>query len=358
MSLISIFGACSHGRLRGDFSAERRSGTLGFQLSNGTEIAGRCVVLCLGIGNASLPVEPSGNVAPGRSRIVRNPWRLSWLRRVAPMDSVCILGSSLTMIDQVLALRAHGHRGVIDVLSRRGLIPLDHTRTPRAPLKIDVEALPSSVSAILRALREQARNADDWRCVMDGLRPVTQDLWKRLALVERYRFLRHALPWWNIHRHRVAPDIFEMFISLVHDGTVRMQAGFLKSIEMRGADGIVAKYRMRGLREIAEIRAGWLGNCIGMERADIGHSPLLNEMARVGWIAPDPLRLGIQVNDRSEVEPQSGNDHAPLFAVGALTARQFWEITAVPGIRVQAQAIAVEISEGYSTGNDMPIAGS
>ncbi|WP_176705744.1 FAD/NAD(P)-binding protein [Rhizobium grahamii] len=344
------------GRCRVDFvkakatgCVERYTSTLGFQLSNGDEIAGRHVVLCLGVGNAGLPAQPFGTAAAGRSRIIKNPWRLSWLRRVAPMDRVCILGSGLTMIDQVLALRAHGHRGVIDVLSRRGLIPLDHLRTQVAPLKIDTQTLPAKISAILKFLREQARDAEDWRCVMDGLRPVTQDLWKQLTLPERSRFLRHALPWWNIHRHRVAPDVFESFISLVRAGTVRVQAGFLKSIEMQGADGIVAKYRMRALREIAEIRAAWLVNCTGMERAGIDHSPLLNEMMRLGLIAQDPLRLGIQVNDRSEVQFTTETERARLFCVGALTAGQFWEITAVPDIRIQAKAVAEEIGRSQES---------
>ncbi|KQV81908.1 FAD/NAD(P)-binding protein [Rhizobium sp. Root1220] len=337
------------GRCRVDFikakatgCVERYSATFGFQLDNGDEIAGKNIVLCLGVGNASLPVEPSGIPAPGRSRIVRNPWRLSWLGRVASSDDVCILGSGLTMIDQVLALRAHGHIGRIDVLSRRGLAPLGHVKVPPSPSQTDVQTLPDRISEILRILRSKAREVEDWRAVMDGLRPVTQALWQRLAPDARSRFLRHALPWWNIHRHRVAPDVFERFETLVGDGTVRFRAGFLKSIEM-GKGGVFVRYRVRGRPDIAEIRTDWLVNCTGMERAGIGHSPLLSEMMRTGLIAPDPLGLGIEVNDRSAVTPASQNSGGRLFAVGALTTGQFWEITAVPDIRVQAKAVAEEI---------------
>ncbi len=263
---------------------------------------------------------------------------------MASPDTVCILGSGLTMIDQVLALRAHGHRGRIDVLSRRGLAPLGHATTPPAPLKIDVRSLPETISAILKVLRWEARDAEDWRAVMDGLRPVTQELWQRLSLDERARFLRHALPWWNVHRHRVAPEVFERFNTLVRDGTVRFHAGFLKSIVMAADSGIIARYRVRGLQDIVEIKADWLVNCTGMERAGIGHSPLLNEMMRLSLIAPDPLGLGIQVDARSEVAPPSERRRGRLFAVGALSAGQFWEITAVPDIRMQAKAVVEEIA--------------
>ncbi|PDT24930.1 FAD-dependent pyridine nucleotide-disulfide oxidoreductase [Rhizobium hidalgonense] len=342
------------GRCRVDFikakaagCVERYSSTLAFHLGNGDEIAGKNVVLCLGVGNATLPVAPDGVPPSLRSRIIENPWRLSWLRRVAPFDAVCILGSGLTMIDQVLALRAHGHRGRIDVLSRRGLAPLGHARTPPAPLPIDVARLPDTISGLLKTLREKSREVADWRSVMDGLRPVTQILWQRLSSEERARFLRHALAWWNIHRHRVAPDVFSAFEKLVSDGTVRFHAGFLKSLEA-GEDGLIACYRVRAKGEIAEIRADWLVNCTGMERAGISHSPLLKEMSRFQLIVPDPLGLGIQVNAASEVTAPCRISPARLFAVGALTAGQFWEITAVPDIRVQAKTVVEEIVRARS----------
>jgi uncharacterized NAD(P)/FAD-binding protein YdhS len=136
--------------------------------------------------------------------------------------------------------------------------------------------------------------------------------------------------------------VFDRFEKLVLDGTVRFHAGFLKSL---GAEEgrLAASYRVRSTREIAEIRADWLVNCTGMERAGISHSPLLKEMSRFELIVPDPLGLGIQVDAASEVIASSRISPARLFAVGALTAGQFWEITAVPDIRVQAKAVVEEI---------------
>jgi uncharacterized NAD(P)/FAD-binding protein YdhS len=49
------------------------------------------------------------------------------------------------------------------------------------------------------------------------------------------------------------------------------------------------------------------------------------------------------VDAASEVIASSRISPARLFAVGALTAGQFWEITAVPDIRVQAKAVVGEI---------------
>ena len=337
------------GRCRVDFikakatgCVERYGSALGFQLDNGNEIAGRNVVLCLGVGNAQLPFDLSALSAAARSHVIANPWRLSWLRRVGKSDTVCILGSGLTMIDQALALSAHGFTGKIIVLSRRGLVPLNHISHPKPMVEIDVGALPTRMSELLYVLRRESRDAGDWRRVMDGLRPKTQALWSRLPEAERRRFLRHALPWWSIHRHRVAPDVFRRFESMVQSGQLSVRAGYLRDVEE--AEGLTLRYRPRGQSIIASIRADWIVNCTGMERAGIAHPPLLQEMHRKRLIEADPLRLGLVVDARSRI-PASNGSHAVIYAVGALTAGQFWEITAVPDIRVQARRVAEAIAD-------------
>jgi uncharacterized NAD(P)/FAD-binding protein YdhS len=84
----------------------------------------------------------------------------------------------------------------------------------------------------------------------------------------------------------------------------------------------------------------WIVNCTGMERAGIEHSPLLKEMSRQSLIDADKLGLGIAVDAQSRVLNADSDPQPGLYAVGALTAGQFWEITAVPDIRVQARQVA------------------
>jgi uncharacterized NAD(P)/FAD-binding protein YdhS len=50
------------------------------------------------------------------------------------------------------------------------------------------------------------------------------------------------------------------------------------------------------------------------------------------------------VDGQSQVLKSVGQPQPGLFAVGALTAGQFWEITAVPDIRMQAKKVAERIA--------------
>jgi len=313
-----------------------------FCLDNTGELKARNIILALGVGNADLPL-PKDCVDPAAAPyIIDNPWRLGWLSRVGRMDEICIFGSGLTMIDQVLSLRAQGHRGRIHVLSRRGLVPHPHLARRAAPVKPE---LPENgeMSAILYAFRRQVENGADWRSVVDGLRPQTQALWQSLGKDQRSRFLRHALAWWNIHRHRIAPEVFARFDALLKDGTVIVHAGFLRSIDA-GEKGADVHFRKRGSQEIGAFHADWIVNCTGMERAGIGHSPLLQAMRDRGMIAMDELGLGISVDAQSRVLDPAGHPQPGLYAAGALTAGQFWEVTAVPDIRIQAKVLAEAVS--------------
>jgi uncharacterized NAD(P)/FAD-binding protein YdhS len=314
-----------------------------FHLDNQTELTAQNVVLCLGVGNAQLPLSPEGVDGLAKPRIIKNPWRLGWLSKVAPSDEICILGSGLTMIDQVLALRAHGHRGKIRLLSRRGLLPHSHRSGHHSPARPALPNDTTALSAILHGLRRQVRDGTDWRDVMDGLRSQTQVLWQRLTKDQRARFLRHGLAWWNIHRHRIAPAVFAEFDALVRGGTVTAHAGFLQAIR-HSDDGLEIEYRPRAQSASAVLRSDWIVNCTGMERAGIAHSPLLREMLNDGMIVADELGLGICVDERSQVLDAEDGRQEGLFAVGALTAGQFWEITAVPDIRVQARDVAKVIA--------------
>jgi uncharacterized NAD(P)/FAD-binding protein YdhS len=341
-------------RARVDFVKSRakamavgEAGERRIRLANGEVITGRNIVLCLGLGTAGLPrlTFSGGEGEPCNSeRLVENPWRLGWLSNVKPDDRVCILGSGLTMVDQVLALRAHGHKGSIQILSRRGLLPHPHDDLPVTPISVDIDGVALELSDILNLLRVAAREAPDWRSVMEGLRHHTQDLWQQLSPEKRSRFLRHGLAWWNIHRHRLSPEVARSLKGFMDDGGVSVSAGYLCPLEASPSE-VVVQYRPRGTRNSLTIKADWLVNCTGMERAGIAHSPLLQSMKSENLVSLDPHGLGLVVDNSSNIIDGNGNCLAGVYAVGGLTAGRFWEITAVPDIRVQVAAIAKIIAQ-------------
>jgi uncharacterized NAD(P)/FAD-binding protein YdhS len=63
-------------------------------------------------------------------------------------------------------------------------------------------------------------------------------------------------------------------------------------------------------------------------------------MLNAGQARPDALRLGLDVTSECAIIGASGEASPRIFAVGPVTSGIFWEITAVPDIRLQVARVA------------------
>jgi uncharacterized NAD(P)/FAD-binding protein YdhS len=183
-----------------------------------------------------------------------------------------------------------------------------------------------------------------WRAAVYELRTVTQDLWRAASLDERRRFLRHLRPWWDVHRHKLAPAVGATIEAMQGAGRLSIAAGRLASVQAEG-DRAVVSFRARGKEEVETLRVARIVNCTGPE-ADIARSgePLLAALLDSGRIRADVLKVGIEVDGECRAIDAAGRVSETLFAIGPVTKGTFWESVAVPDIRGQAAGIAALIA--------------
>jgi uncharacterized NAD(P)/FAD-binding protein YdhS len=157
-----------------------------------------------------------------------NPWESPADSGVDCDAAVLIRGTGLTMVDFVVSLRANGHRGPIYAISRRGLMPQAHRQV--SALTLNPADIPFGASLVThwRWLRRLAKDTmargGDWRSVVDGIRPYTWEIWRRLPFDSKQRFLRHARAWWEVHRHRMAPEVEQQIREALASGQLRIIA--------------------------------------------------------------------------------------------------------------------------------------
>lgn len=305
-------------------------------LADGTHWRARALVLAQG----NQPPEPM-RVSDGidANLFVNNPWgpeAQAAIARVAQdAGAVLVLGTGLTMVDTVLSLAAAGHEGRIVALSRRGQMPRAHAAHDPAPVELG-EVPQGNVLALWRWLRRRSA-AVGWRAAVDSLRPHAQALWRGLGDAEQRRFLRHARPYWDVHRHRIAPQVAAQLAEMIGAGRLEVVAGRVR--EVGAEDGaLAASFARRGRDRADRARFAAVFNCTGplgaMART---RDPLLRQMIAHGLVAIDPLGMGLAVDGESRAGPQ-------LWALGPLTKSAFWEIVAVPDIRGQAAEVAAAIA--------------
>jgi uncharacterized NAD(P)/FAD-binding protein YdhS len=255
---------------------------------------------------------------------------------------ILLIGSGLTAVDVAIELRARGFGGTIHMLSRRGLLPQVHKSATCMP-SIFGENFPSTASALLREIRTQVARAEaegnNWRAVIDSIRPMTQKIWHSLPIAEQRRFLRHVRPYWEIHRHRVAPQIGEQLYSELSNGQIQIHAGRITEYS-EDEGGVTVQYRARVNGESAQLRVDRVINCTGPE-ADFRRagSPLLSDLLQQGLVCADSLSLGLEVDDDGALIADDGNASEILFTLGSSRKGMLWETTAVPEIRVQAKEL-------------------
>lgn len=305
-------------------------------LGDGRQIEAETVVLAPG----NLPPATPRGIDPERlgALWIADPWAGPIADGLGSDDTVLLVGTGLTAVDAALTLEANGFGGRILALSRRGLAPRAHGA--REPMTAPVEPLPSDCLSLLRRVRRRSAEVG-WRSAVHELRNVTQAIWAAASLEERRRFLRHLRPWWDVHRHKIAPAVAATVARMEEEGRLRFAGGRILSIEPDGA----VRWRPRGGGEDQGLGAARIVNCTGPE-LDIVRAgePLLDALVARGRIRSDPLRIGIDVDLECRTIGADGAASERLYAIGPIARATFWESVAVPDIRVQAQRVARRIA--------------
>lgn len=303
----------------------------------------------LAVGNLP-PHHPAGfgdHLAP--DLYAGDPWTAEATAGLGDGDTVLILGTGLTMVDMALRLEAEGFGGRIVALSRRGLLPHRHGEQEAcAPIE---ERPEPRASALLRAVRRRA-GVVGWRNAVDELRQFTQSMWRAADHSARKRFLRHLRPWWDIHRHRLAPTVANRIAAMVDRDQLTVMAAGTRRAEPDGA-GLRVTFKPRGEAAERSMTFRRAINCTGPQgNLDAATDPLLQGMVRDGLIRPDALAIGIDVDAQSRVIGADGVPNERLYAIGPMTRGASWEIVAVPDIRQQVWALARRHSNAHWVGGE------
>jgi uncharacterized NAD(P)/FAD-binding protein YdhS len=347
--LVDAFAAApANARVLAGEAVAADVGADGIRLSLKGGRAVECRALVLALGNfPPRPLPPLAGLPAGLH--FADAWQNGALEKLDDVEHVVLLGSGLTAVDTILSLDGAGYRGRITALSRRGLQPRGHAES--GPAAKGVAEPEASGSWLVRAVRERAA-AVGWRMAIDELRPHTQHVWRRHDTTAQRRFLRHLRPYWDVHRHRLAPSVADRIAALQQTGRLTFLAGKLESAAVEG-DSARLDWRPRGETRKRSLLAQRVISCTGPDGdiARAGHQ-LLDSLLVQGAIRPDAHRLGLDVEQSGRLRDARGAPQDALFAVGPLTKGEAWEIVAVPDIRRQVWDLARYLGSAHWVGGE------
>lgn len=305
------------------------------RLADGCLIAGDAVVLATGNPAPKTAADEAG------SRVISDGWAPGSLDRIGETDDVIVVGTGLTMVDMVLWLEARGWRGKAKTLSRRGLTPRGHEARPDTPVPPTDALLHATPSNRLHEARRLSKQAS-WRGVMEGLRPITAEVWREADTATRARLVRHLRPWWDVHRHRIADSIAAALAGLETAGRLTVTAGRMSKIE-QDADGVTLSFKPRSGPAQPPLTARWLIDCTGP-----GHDPakdaVTGPLLASGRARLDALKLGLDLDAKGRVLAADGTPAPRLLVLGPPARAAFWETIAVPDIRKRIEDVVAVLT--------------
>tara|TARA_R110001583_G_scaffold170845_1_gene324281 strand:+ start:7973 stop:9400 length:1428 start_codon:yes stop_codon:yes gene_type:complete len=280
-----------------------------------------------------------------------HPWNTERTEGTSMRGPILVLGSGLTAVDTLLRLRETGYEGQVVFLSRRGLLPRPHdlTEPENHPAFTPTDAGTQPLSTLLAKVRNNARQFG-WRTTIDGLRPMSQAIWQTLDDTKRRRFIRHLQTWWDVHRHRMSRETAQIIDAEMASGNLKIIKGRISKAQKKPGQSWEISIRGHGQETSEDFCFPVAYDCTG-PRADLEtiDVPLIWFLNNMGHIRPDPLGLGIDVDDTCQAIRSNGRSSKFLSVIGPLTRGKFWEITAAAEIRNQAATLAEDLSNKASS---------
>ncbi len=253
-----------------------------------------------GAKSYDIVIEATGNCVPLQlstqndiAGYYTSPWQIDYAA-LKNLKTIALIGSGLSAVDAILSLQAHDYTGDILIFSRNALLPAVHVQAEAYPAFIT--ALPPTALAAFKAVRQEVKRTNaPWQSVIDSLRPFTNTIWAQWPDLERYKFLSRLFTFWNVHRHRMAPQI----------------AGVIEDLEQTG--------RLRRIK--ASVRGIQAGPSVVTKSGNVTADAIIN-------------CLGYRYQERAL---------SATYELGPARFGSLFETTAIPEIRAQAAQIAAQI---------------
>jgi len=318
------------------------------ELASGGELDADLAVLALGNLPPAAPPGADERVMAS-DRYEPDPWAEGIAERAAGDRSILLVGTGLTMVDVALSLAEACPDARLCAVSRSGLLPRRHGSQPLRPARTfgPIPLRPKLYDIVSRVEAEaeaEASKGGDWRAVIDSLRPVTNEIWTRLSEADRRTFVQRYARRWDIHRHRMAPEVAALLDRARADGQLVIEAA--RCVSMRPCEGgIEVELQPAGARGPETRRFDRVVNCTGPTlHLKAAGEPLLDDLFARGLARPGPLGMGLDHDPLGALVGADGRVSSHLFTIGPLRKGRLWETTAIPEIRQQAAELAAMLS--------------
>jgi uncharacterized NAD(P)/FAD-binding protein YdhS len=293
---------------------------------------------------------PPADIFPDQPEITQsqayfpNPWTDKVYSNLNGNENILLVGTGLTAVDVVLGLRVRNFKGKITMLSRRGKLPLPHDLSHAAVELRDPGYLNPRDTFFWLLNEIRNRKETPWPAVIEGIRPFTQEIWKRWSNEEKRYFMKRIRPIWEVIRHRIPVQSSFVLTEMISSGQLTIHKGQVQHAKLAGEQ---IEISWESDRKTATNSFSKVVNCTGPEsNYRKVRLPVLTDLMNKKMLVNDELGLGIACTYDGKLIGENGKTVQGLWCIGPMRKAVLWETTAIRELRIQASEIASEISSG------------
>ncbi|GAB4126397.1 MAG: FAD/NAD(P)-binding protein [Raineya sp.] len=324
---------------------ELKNGTFELHLKQNQALQADLVVLAVGNEAPKNPETLPENVL--RSALYfQDPWARDSIEQVENLKNILLIGNGLTMVDVVSGLEERGFKGKIYSISPNGfqILPHRHNGIPynnllaEIPENLDLGIIEwfSLFRKHIRFVRQFGISAEP---VIDSIRSISPKIWQKLSLNDRKAFLRHLRHRWGVARHRLPVYVYDSIQEKQRNGSLHIIKGKILDASLQNSK-ISLSYWDKKQHNEQNLLVDRVINCTG-PNTDLRFSAnsLLQNLFVKQMIEPDDLYLGIKADQNGAIICQN-KKYENFYTLGSALKGLFWESTAVPELRQQAESLA------------------
>lgn len=342
------------------------------------------VILC----NGNLTSDKFESLIPHKGYF-HNPYPVNSLAQTIPSEStVGILGSNLSAIDVIVALKAQGHSGKIHCFSRQGILPAVRSTHPtkweNKPSKDDIHALAESkggkleLQDVISFLQEKISTLDPqfnlndaigngqaahqrledelkialnrprpWQAVLSGMNEVVELVWKYLSSEGRKEFQTRWRSLWMSRRGMFPVQNALTLNQMFHSQQLHIHGGFQECTLQPSNEGFILQHSNASGHNIST-SCDFVINATGFsQNVKQSHDPLVLNLLASG-LAEHSEYGGFKLDfDTGALINQDQCIEKAITVLGSLACgTYFWTVSMDVNARLaneQAKRIAEEI---------------
>ena len=271
-----------------------------------------------------------------KSCLTDQPWQGDWAQQISADDDVVIIGGGLTAMDILASLSAENHKGHINIISPKGILPPPQLDWRDQPEKAFQWPEVTSASSLMQVMNK-AMGSQGWldrkgQETFEQLRKGISPVWRRLSEKDKIRLKKHIGWLWQLLRYRAAPQTIAAQKNLTNSGQLSLIKGRVEAITACHKTETNHKITVQ-LTDGQEIDAHH-----GFIATGAGRDPLLMQMAADGVAR---LKHGhLEVSEILQITRPDGSIHQDGFALGPPTVMSRGDVIGATTIAGEAVLIA------------------